>query len=195
MAALPPSALTGPTPYRRRRPERTLLYRTVQSHLETWLALRGRAYDDADAVPGYVEHEFRRYLECGILAHGFARARCAQCGHDFLIAFSCKGRGVCLPISAAPAPQPLRRWRWISYPLQTILDVREAIRAALARAQPGDLIVVGCAGHLSDLRNALAGRSELGSVDIAAFGEAQSAAAASADSAEQSISEELLHET
>ena len=95
MAALPPSALTGPTPDRRRRPERTLLYRTVQSHLETWLALRGRAYDDADAVPGYVEHEFCRYLECGILAHGFARARCAQCGHDFLIAFSCKGRGVC----------------------------------------------------------------------------------------------------
>jgi hypothetical protein len=43
-------------------------------------------------VPAYVEREFRRYLECGILAHGFARARC---GHDFLIAFSCKGRGVC----------------------------------------------------------------------------------------------------
>ncbi|MBK7237549.1 MAG: transposase zinc-binding domain-containing protein [Sterolibacteriaceae bacterium] len=30
-----------------------------------------------------------------ILAHGFARARCAACGHDFLIADSCKGRGVC----------------------------------------------------------------------------------------------------
>ena len=37
----------------------------------------------------------RQYLTCGILAHGFARARCAHCGHDFLIAFSCKGRGVC----------------------------------------------------------------------------------------------------
>ncbi len=47
------------------------------------------------AGPAYVEREFRRYLECGILAHGFARARCGQCGHDFLIAFSCKGRGVC----------------------------------------------------------------------------------------------------
>jgi hypothetical protein len=46
-------------------------------------------------VPPYVEREFRRYLDCGILAHGFARARCGQCGHDFLIAFSCKGRGVC----------------------------------------------------------------------------------------------------
>ncbi|MGH8473881.1 MAG: transposase zinc-binding domain-containing protein, partial [Gammaproteobacteria bacterium] len=26
------------------------------------------------------------------LAHGFARARCGGCGHDFLIAYSCKGR-------------------------------------------------------------------------------------------------------
>jgi DNA-directed RNA polymerase subunit RPC12/RpoP len=46
-------------------------------------------------VPEHVEREFRRYLECGILAHDFTRARCGQCGHDFLIAFSCKGRGVC----------------------------------------------------------------------------------------------------
>ncbi|MCC7328002.1 MAG: transposase zinc-binding domain-containing protein, partial [Burkholderiales bacterium] len=42
-----------------------------------------------------MEREFRRYLDCGILAHGFARARCGNCGHDFLIAFSCKGRAVC----------------------------------------------------------------------------------------------------
>lgn len=51
--------------------------------------------DDTDAVPAYIERDLRRYLECGILAHGFARAHCAQCGHDFLIAFSCKGRGGC----------------------------------------------------------------------------------------------------
>jgi DNA-directed RNA polymerase subunit RPC12/RpoP len=46
-------------------------------------------------VPEYVEREFRRYLDCGILARGLARARCGQCGHDFLIAFSCNGRAVC----------------------------------------------------------------------------------------------------
>ena len=46
-------------------------------------------------MPVHVEREFRRYLDCGILAHGFARARCGQCGHDFFIALSCKGRGVC----------------------------------------------------------------------------------------------------
>ena len=30
-----------------------------------------------------------------MLAYGFAGARCDDCGHDWLIAFSCKGRGVC----------------------------------------------------------------------------------------------------
>ena len=33
--------------------------------------------------------------KCGILAHGFARVYCANCGHDFLVAFSCKGRDIC----------------------------------------------------------------------------------------------------
>ena len=70
-----------------------MLYRTVQSHQATWLEL---AQDESGrSTPSHVEREFHRYLECGILAHGFARARCAGCGHDFLVAFSCKGRGVC----------------------------------------------------------------------------------------------------
>ncbi len=79
--------------YRRRRPAETPLYRVVQEHLETFLSLA----DDptGNGLPGYVEQEFRKYLQCGILAHGFARARCPECGHDFLVAFSCKGRGVC----------------------------------------------------------------------------------------------------
>ena len=43
----------------------------------------------------YVRQAFRKYLECGIFAHGFARARCGDCAHDYFVAFSCKGRGVC----------------------------------------------------------------------------------------------------
>lgn len=35
------------------------------------------------------------FLECGILAHGFLRLRCGDCGHDKLLAFSCKRRGFC----------------------------------------------------------------------------------------------------
>ena len=31
----------------------------------------------------------------GIFANGFARAWCDDCGHDYFVAFSCKGLGVC----------------------------------------------------------------------------------------------------
>ena len=93
MFATAAKSCCAPAVYHRRQPDRTLLYRVVQDHLATWLAL----HDDGCGghAPALTEREFRRYLECGILAHGFARARCPDCGHDFLVAYSCKGRGIC----------------------------------------------------------------------------------------------------
>jgi hypothetical protein len=67
----------------------------VQHHLETFLAEAQDADPMGWGVPSWVERDFRSYLRCGILAHGFARVRCTDCGHDRLLAFSCKGRGVC----------------------------------------------------------------------------------------------------
>ncbi len=114
---------SAPTRYRPRRPSESVLYRCVQQHLETWLGQCRDGHDDEWSVPEYVEREFRRYLNCGILAHGFARARCGQCGHDLPVAFSCKGRGVCPSCNArrmvATAahltdhvlpPLPVRQW-------------------------------------------------------------------------------------
>jgi hypothetical protein len=89
------AACPGTGIYRPRRPERTVLHQTVREHLETWLAHHASAEFEGFGVPARIEAEFRRYLECGILAHGFSRARCGTCGQDFLIAFSCKGRGLC----------------------------------------------------------------------------------------------------
>jgi len=86
--------------YRRRRPETTTLHRIVREHLETYLALANGSDPMGGGVPDHVENEFRSYLKCGILAHGFARARCSSCGYDFLVAFSCKGRGACPSCSA-----------------------------------------------------------------------------------------------
>jgi len=90
-----PSPGTHAQPYRRRRPETTTLHRIVREHLETYLGLANEADPMGDGVPDHVEKELRSYLKCGILAHGFARARCSGCGYDFLVAFSCKGRGAC----------------------------------------------------------------------------------------------------
>lgn len=81
--------------YRARRPADTALHQLVRANLETYLARAREAYADRDPVPTHVERTFRKYLECGILAHGFARARCGSCGQEYLVAFSCKCRGVC----------------------------------------------------------------------------------------------------
>jgi len=149
--------------HRRRSPERTALYRLVQRHLETWLARTRETDPDGTPVARHIECELRAYLVCGILACGFARARCGACGHDFLVAFSCKGRGLCPSCTtrrmAATAahlvehvfPQvPVRQWV-VSFPrrLRYFLHrdpvllgrvrrcVLRTIEAALRRRCPG----------------------------------------------------------
>ena len=88
-----------PKLYNRRHPERTLLYQTIAEHFETWFELASCGQFDGQGdhhtPKPYVRQAFRKYLECGIFAHGFARAWCDDCGHDYFVAYSCKGRGVC----------------------------------------------------------------------------------------------------
>jgi hypothetical protein len=81
--------------YRRREPEKTILYQVVQQNLETFLAQMREACPDHDPIPDYVEQTFRNYLDCGILAHGFGRCWCPTCRQGFAVAFSCKSRGLC----------------------------------------------------------------------------------------------------
>ena len=78
--------------YRTRNPEDNPLYGVVAGHLETFLA-RQRERDRH--VPGFVESEFREFLECGVLAHGFLRVHCDDCGMDRLVPYSCKKRCIC----------------------------------------------------------------------------------------------------
>ena len=152
----------GPV-YRRRRPTQTPLYPLVQQHLETFLAQAAEGDPMGDGVPSWVERDFRAYLRCGILAHGFARARCSGCGYDFLVAFSCKGRGVCPSCNARRMvetaahlvdhvlpPLPVRQWV-LSVPKRirpflhhnpaiagAVLRIfLRAIRTMLRRASPG----------------------------------------------------------
>ena len=107
--------------YERHRPEQTTLYRLVQQHAATFIA---QAEDAAGAhLPQFVKDEFDAFLECGILAHGFLRLRCGDCGHDKLVAFSCKRRGFCPSCGARRTAQtaahlvdhviphvPVRQW-------------------------------------------------------------------------------------
>ena len=48
---------------------------------------------DGHRLPKFVEQEFRDFLTCGVLEHGFARLRCGDCAFERLVRFSCKGAG------------------------------------------------------------------------------------------------------
>ena len=81
-----------------RDPSRTVLYKVVTGHLETFLASLDAA-PDAKGLPAYVQREFYDYVQCGyvqcgILAHGFLRLGCDTCQKE-LLPFSCKWRGFC----------------------------------------------------------------------------------------------------
>jgi hypothetical protein len=82
----------GSADYAPHRPEQTFLHRTVREQLETFLA---RARERNHPAPRFVEREFRNFLACGVLAHGFLRLHCDACGCDRLVPFACKGRGFC----------------------------------------------------------------------------------------------------
>jgi hypothetical protein len=80
--------------YQPRAAEHGVLYRVIDEHLETFLEVAAQ-HADGHRLPKFVEQEFRDFLTCGVLAHGFARLRCSDCAFERLVPFSCKGRGFC----------------------------------------------------------------------------------------------------
>jgi Transposase zinc-binding domain len=117
-ARVPQSAAVN---YERHRPEHTTLHRLVQQHAPTSFA-EVEAAAGAD-LPQSVKAEFDAFLEGGILAHGFLRLRCGNCGHDTRVAFSRQRRGFCPSRSARRMAQtaahvadhvilhvPVRQW-------------------------------------------------------------------------------------
>ena len=137
--------------YERRRPEKTPLHKIVSENLESWLEWREAA---ERPVPGYVEDELRGYLECGLLCFGFARAVCMTCRMGFVVAFSCKGRGVCPSCNSRHMaqtaahfvdhvipPVPVRQW---------VISVPKRLRGMLAdrpRAVAALSVPTGAANH------------------------------------------------
>jgi hypothetical protein len=96
-------------------------------------------------LPQFVKDEFDAFLECGILAHGFLRLRCADCADEKLVAFSCKRRGFCPSCGARRMaetaahlvdyvipPVPVRQWV-LSFPipLRTVLAAHPQLLSAV----------------------------------------------------------------
>src|SRR5439155_21454037 len=75
-----------------RSPTTGVLYGVVRTHLVAFLEAVERR---TDGLPPFVITEFRKFLRCGVLAHGFARVRCGDCAFERLVPFSCKARAIC----------------------------------------------------------------------------------------------------
>ena len=87
-------SIEAPHGYQRREPRLTLLHQVVREQLPAFLA--GPASEGGGADwPAFVARELHRYLDCGIPEGGFLRVHCDGCGHDRVVAFSCKGRAIC----------------------------------------------------------------------------------------------------
>ena len=127
-----------------------MLHAVIRKHLETFVreaAERG----DGSGLPQFVEEEFRGFLTCGILAHGFARLRCDGCGLEHLLPFSCKGRGFCPScggrrmteraahlVDAVLPRVPVRQW---------VLSLPHGLRDLLARNHGLCSAVLGVYAH------------------------------------------------
>ncbi len=78
--------------YQCHQPEKTLLYQLVSGYYPAFTEYLAR---EGKVLPIYVQREFKAYLKCGRLEHGFLRVRCENCHEERLVAFSCKRRGFC----------------------------------------------------------------------------------------------------
>ncbi len=82
--------------YQPRNPKASAYYKCVENHFEEL----ERAWDDIYKPRygywrAYIMTVIFKYMDCGDLHFGFARVRCENCGHEYLLAFSCKRRHFC----------------------------------------------------------------------------------------------------
>ena len=101
MVSLPTSpgnirANTRAAAYRPRRPLESDLHRLVREHFDTFRAVYPERYARKFGhLRPIIPKAVHAFLQCGDLAHGFARVRCPNCRHEFFVAFSCKQRAIC----------------------------------------------------------------------------------------------------
>ena len=85
--------MARPAIYRPRRPQESALYQSLEQYWEEFQQAYTPLYEkDYGPLRPVVEKTVERFLECGILRHGFARVRCGHCREEYLLAFSCKTR-------------------------------------------------------------------------------------------------------
>lgn len=82
--------------YRPRQPRSSPVWQVFRQHWPAYL-LRQEAGISAKHGPlaAQVPSAVAAFLRCGDLHAGFTRLRCPECEHEYLLAFTCKQRGLC----------------------------------------------------------------------------------------------------
>lgn len=82
--------------YKQRKPRESPLWQLLDEYFdefeERYDELFSKEYGFYRPIVSLI---VRKFLECGDLHQGFARVRCPDCHHEYLLAFSCRGRYFC----------------------------------------------------------------------------------------------------
>jgi len=82
--------------YTPRSPRKNQYYRCVEAHFEELERVWDVRYQKRYGYwRPYVLDVIYKYLDCGDLHQGFARVKCNDCHHEYLLPFSCKKRNFC----------------------------------------------------------------------------------------------------
>lgn len=82
--------------YHPREPKSSPLWHLLHEHFDDFQMQYGERFNKDYGFPRPVVPEVvRGFLKCGDLQEGFARVRCPDCRHEYLLAFSCRGRWFC----------------------------------------------------------------------------------------------------
>jgi len=83
-------------PMRRGAPQDSPLYRVLADHFAALERVHEERFEPTHGpLRAAARQAASRFLDCGLLEHGFARVRCGACWAEFLVAFRCKGRHFC----------------------------------------------------------------------------------------------------
>ncbi len=86
----------GDQVYRARKPKKSPFWQCLAKHFGAFQdAYEERYQPRYGFLRPVIPEVVNKFLDCGDLEHGFARVRCDNCQHEYLLAFSCKGRWFC----------------------------------------------------------------------------------------------------
>jgi hypothetical protein len=97
--------------YQPRNPKASAYYRCVEDHFEHLEAFWDERYQRRFGFwRPYVMDVIQCCMDCGDLNFGFARVKCEDSGHEYLLAFSCKRRRFCPSCHPPALPDIGPKW-------------------------------------------------------------------------------------